>query len=102
MSYREIKNKVLSKVAGLVLETEPLNDDELKAKRLSICNSCPNLDSDRRCKICTCFVDAKVGIKVNKNPLKLFRSEVTHCPIGKWDDKDLANHYRKIDGKNLL
>lgn len=104
MSYRELKNKILAKVAGVILEVEPLNDDDLKAERISICESQKTcFDAENRmCTICTCFIDAKAGIKVNKNPLKLFRYEVTHCPLGKWGDKDLANHYRQIDGENLL
>ncbi|NOT38073.1 MAG: hypothetical protein HOP11_11925 [Saprospiraceae bacterium] len=103
MIYRELKNKVLSNVAGLVLTVENLNDPELEAKRKATCEGCPMMDQEnRRCKICTCYIDAKVGIKVNHNPLKLMRSEITHCPLGKWDDVDVANHYRKIDNKTLL
>lgn len=103
MSYRALKNKILSNVAGIALEIEKLNDPELEAFRLKTCESCPMMDKeDRRCKICTCFIDAKVGIKINRNPLKLMRSELTHCPLGKWDDKDVANHYRAMDKKQLL
>jgi len=103
MSYRELKNKILSDAAGMLLEVEALNDDELKAQRIATCESCPNFDAEnRRCKICTCFIDAKAGIKTNRNPLKLFRIELTHCPLGKWDDKYVANKYRSLDGKPLL
>jgi len=102
MSYRDLKNKVLSKVAGLVLEVEKLNDKELEQERISICESCPLMDSNRRCKICTCFIDVKAAIKVNKNPDKFFRHEITHCPLGKWNDKDIANHYRVLNQENLL
>jgi hypothetical protein len=52
--------------------------------------------------MCTCFIDAKAGIKVNLNPNKLMRKEITHCHLGKWDDKDLANYYREIDGLNKI
>ncbi len=30
------------------------------------------------------------------------RSEVTHCPEGRWGDIEIANHYRKLDGLELL
>ncbi|MEP7197274.1 MAG: hypothetical protein ABI851_12200 [Saprospiraceae bacterium] len=103
MSYIDYKNKILAGIAGFVLEVERLNDKGLEAERLATCEGCPMMDKiNRQCKICTCFIDAKVGIKVNHNPLKLFRPEVTHCPLGKWNDKDLANHYRQIDGLKLL
>ncbi|HNC36748.1 MAG TPA: hypothetical protein PLD32_09285 [Saprospiraceae bacterium] len=105
MSYTALKNKVLSKVAGLVLEVEPLTDDVLRQDRLRKCEGNAGLCFDaenRRCKICTCYVEAKASIKVNRNPLKGMRHEVTHCPLGKWDDKGLANHYRELDGLPLL
>lgn len=105
MSYREIKNKLLSKVAGLVLEVEKLNDPELKEFRIKTCESNAGKCFDevnRRCKMCTCFIDAKAGIKVNLNPNKLMRKEITHCHLGKWDDKDLANYYREMDGLNKI
>lgn len=102
MSYRDLKNKILAKVALEVLTVEKLNDPELEADRIKTCEGCPMMNSDRRCGICTCFIDAKAGLKVNKNPEKFLRYEVTHCPLGKWNDKDLANHYREMDGKKLL
>lgn len=105
MNYTELKNKVLAKVAGMVLEVEPLNDDELKAERVRICEGnagvCFDVDN-RKCKICGCYIDAKSGIKINRNPDKGMRSEVTHCPLGKWDDMDLVNHYRLMDGLKTL
>lgn len=103
MRYRDLKNKILSNVAGLVLEVQGLNDDDIKNERLKTCEYCPMMDKEnRRCKICTCFIDAKVGIKINKNPDKGMRKELTHCPLGKWNDKDVANYYREKDGLNKI
>lgn len=44
----------------------------LEQKRLDLCNACPQLGKLRNCKICDCFVDAKV---------KFLKSE---CPLQKW------------------
>jgi len=47
--------------------------DEIKAERLSYCNSCEFLfEPTMQCKKCGCFVNAKTAIA----PFK--------CPIGKW------------------
>lgn len=46
-------------------------------------------------------MDIKTKLEVYRNAKKL-RNEITHCPLGKWGDKQIANIYRKIDGKELL
>ncbi len=103
MSYGEIRSKILSKVAEVALTVEKLDDPELKKFRITTCEGCKVFNPDgRTCGICTCPMDAKAGILTNKNPLHLFRHELTHCPLGKWNDKEVANHYRKLDGKELL
>ena len=45
----------------------------MSEKRLALCLSCNDLDKNtERCKLCTCFVRAKVKL-------------VDHaCPVGKW------------------
>lgn len=115
MSYRELKNKILSKAAGLILEVEKLNDPEIFKQRIEACKSCKMLDvENERCKICTCFIQAKAALKVNKKvEMKINEltgleypvikgTELTHCPLGKWNDKDIANHYRKEEGKTII
>lgn len=105
MSYIEIKNKLLSKVAGFVLGIEKLNDPELKEFRIKTCESNAGKCFDevnRRCKMCICFNPCLSIDKTNYNPNKLMRIEITHCDLGKWDDKDLANYYRELDGENKI
>lgn len=83
-------------------------DDEVRDARLEVCGSCKYLNEEKmQCKICSCFVEIKAGLKANKNPKRLFRIEQTHCPKGLWpfrsndgemvaNDKDIADYYNKI------
>jgi hypothetical protein len=67
-----------------------------------VCTACGRLDRETlRCKECGCYLKAKVWAKVNRSPARPL-GEVTHCPLGKWRDRDIANHYRAIDGKPPL
>jgi hypothetical protein len=44
-----------------------------RAARLFICAYCEHWDaSDRRCRLCGCYTDAKIALKTE------------HCPINKW------------------
>lgn len=45
---------------------------EVRAKRLEICNECPELNKIRQCKKCHCFVDGKTAL------------ENAYCPLRKW------------------
>lgn len=76
--------------------------EEIAAFRLGVCEGCPRLDKEHmRCRVCKCYVEVKSTSERNYNPKRL-RNEITHCPLGKWNDLEIANEYRKIDGKPLL
>lgn len=81
--------------AVLVLETVP---EDVRAMREEVCLTCDKRSGEEnRCKVCKCFLAVKQTSKENRNPLK-FRNEITHCPLGLWNDKDTANMYREVDG----
>jgi len=73
-------------------------DEATRIMRVSRCNSCDMRDPEsNRCKVCKCFLAVKTRTLENLNPKKA-RYEITHCPLGKWEDLETANEYRKIDG----
>lgn len=88
-------------------------EESIREERLKRCFApCLWRDEDK-CIACGCFVELKAGMDKNRNPKALFRIEKTHCPRGKWpyideegnyhdNDIEIANYYRKIDGKKLL
>lgn len=89
------------KVAAQVLVIDHV-EGEIARKRMSVCLMCPYRDPKNEvCGICHCFLDLKTTSETNWNPERL-RQEITHCPKGKWDDKEIANVYRQMDGKELL
>lgn len=97
-----IMHRILKLAAETTLVIENVEPD-VKADRLGVCDGgCGFLNkASRKCRACGCYVDAKAGSKENRNPEKL-RYEITHCPRGKWKDKEIANLYRKIDGLKPL
>jgi hypothetical protein len=89
--------EILKLAAAKILVEEEI-EQEIADWRMGICFACPVLDKKEiRCKACKCFMEVKTKAKTNFNPKKL-RYEITHCPMGKWSDLELANEYRKIDG----
>jgi len=87
--------------AATVLVRERV-DPETAKRRSRVCHPCPELEKPQlRCKVCGCYMKAKVWSKVNRSPRRPL-GEVTHCPLGKWGDADVANHYRSLDGKPPL
>lgn len=96
-------NKILKTAAGSVLSVEPLNDPVVQSFRMNTCRSCGKFDpSDQTCTVCGCFMDVKTTLLTNRNPKRLGRVEETHCPEGRWNDKEIANYYRQLDGKPVL
>lgn len=95
--------KIIKKGIAQILQVEPLNDPVETQRRKDICHSCEYYDAvNDQCTVCKCFIDLKAPMKYNHNPTRFGRVEQTHCPMGYWGDKDIANAYRKIDGKPLL
>jgi hypothetical protein len=77
-------------------------DAETKQQRFDVCLECEHRDpEENKCRACACFLDLKTGSRVNWRPSKN-RNEITHCPLGKWDDKEIANEYRRLDGLQPL
>lgn len=77
-------------------------DADTARRRATVCTDCDRLDRKRmKCTVCGCYLKVKVWAKVNRTRARPF-GEVTHRPLGKWGDLDVANHYRAIDGKPLL
>lgn len=101
MGLSEIKNKVLHLIAETVIVKETVTEEEA-ATRMRVCLNCDRCDeAENKCLECGCFLDLKTGAKTYWNA-KRMRNEITHCPLGKWNDKETANAYREIDGKELL
>ena len=101
MGIQEIKNRALHLLAATVIVKEVVDGDEAD-RRMRICFSCEKRnEKENVCYVCGCFLDLKTSAKTNWNAKKL-RNEITHCPMGKWNDKKTANIYREMDGKELL
>lgn len=96
---------ILSRIGELLAEKTLVIsyvEPEVKEFRQGVCNTCERHDPiQNRCKICKCFLAVKTGTKENRDPIRL-RYEITHCPRGKWNDLELTNRYRELDGLPLL
>lgn len=89
--------------AKAVLSAGEHNNEALTIARMNACRACPNFDADsQQCGVCGCYMDVKTTLLRNHNPYKGGRIEITHCPEGRWGDAEIANHYRAIDGKELI
>lgn len=91
------KNKIGELLAKTALQVSAV-DNKTTNERMAVCLQCDKRDVEaNRCKICKCYLAVKTNTAENLNPLK-GRYEITHCPLGKWNDLEIANEYRKIDG----
>ena len=98
---------LIEEVADFVFVKEHVSD-ELAEWRMGICAGtsetpkCGNFQKRlKRCADCGCWLEAKTKSKTNRNP-KRPQGETTHCPLGKWNDKETANIYSSIVGLDLL
>lgn len=46
------------------------------------------------CQVCKCYIDLKVRSKVNRD--KKGKKEITHCPLGKWNDKLIVTYIKNF------
>lgn len=95
--------EILKGAAKVVLSDVEHNDYDLFQQRISTCEGCDKFNAEERtCGVCGCFMDIKAGLTTNRNPEKNLRIEFTHCPLGRWNDKHIANYYRLLDNISLL
>lgn len=93
----EVKKLAAAKV--LVLEQVDAATADMRWKT---CWNCDQMDhSNKTCRTCGCYIEVKIWSKNSRSPARPM-GELTHCPLGKWEDKDIANHYRTLDGKAPL
>lgn len=86
--------KVLRYGADVALPVERV-DEVTRELRLAICKGCERYaNEDDKCLECGCFMTVKTGSLTHRNPAKGMRVEVTHCPLGKWGDKEIADFYK--------
>ncbi len=88
-------NSIERYIAEALITTGDDVSDDVMEWRLYVCRDCEHADwHSNKCTVCGCFLDLKAKSRVNWN-LKKFRKEVTHCPLGKWNDADLAEFYKQ-------
>ena len=84
--------------AATILVKEGI-DPDIAEWRMSVCKTCEQFEPDgAKCRVCGCYLDIKTKCSVSRSPKRPF-GEITHCPLGKWNDADIAAHYQAQDGK---
>ena len=94
-------DEVKKLAAGIAIVQEHVSDDVAKT-RYEICLQCPKRgEENNTCAACGCYLDLKTKAYSNRTFERPF-GEITHCPLGKWGDLEIANYYRLADGKPLI
>jgi len=71
--------------------------EALTKNRLEVCEECEHYKKEtKQCGVCGCFVDIKATLATNRNPKKLGRIEVTHCPKGRWPAVDVDREGKTV------
>lgn len=95
-------DNTMKRAAAAALEVETMEDTIVVSERLKTCSECVHRNAEReKCGVCGCYIQIKATMKVNHNPIYL-QTEFTHCPMGKWGDLEIANHYRAARGQQLI
>jgi hypothetical protein len=90
-------------MVGSLLVTEYLTDRTVINMRQKRCKGNPTdgtppcmfyNEARDQCKVCKCFIKEKSEAKLNYDPLRNGEIVITHCPMGYWDDNDIAELYR--------
>lgn len=91
--------KKLAASKMLVLEQ---TDAQTAEMRWNTCWYCEQMNhSNKTCRSCGCYIELKIWSKISRSVNRPM-GELTHCPLGKWQDKEITNYYRTEDGKEAL
>lgn len=100
--YNSLHMKAKRKAAELLFHGDKVSPEVVKMRVDRCSNGCKYFDPVKEeCVKCTCVLSVKWKLHNFFHPLKL-RNEIAHCPIGRWDDLELANYYNLIDEKKII
>jgi hypothetical protein len=84
---------------NLVVKKKHLNI-AVKQFREYRCRSCPYFNENITCQKCSCLLDVKWTALTNRvTVMDIEQIELTHCPVGRWNDIDIAEFYNHIKKK---
>lgn len=103
MSIKDFSNNLLKELGGLagkLLVETTIDNPEITEYRKNQCRG----NGDKKpcmfykketdqCRVCKCFIEVKSEAKTNFS-VKSGEIEITHCPMGWWEDADIAHKYR--------
>ncbi len=73
--FDKLKSKIAKRANEMSqLMERPAAPAEVREQRLNICKSCENLRANDTCKLCNCFMPAKVWISASSCPDKKWTS----------------------------
>lgn len=82
-------------LASTLLVKQNHNNIAVEKFREHKCRQCPYFDPvDTICNNCGCLLDVKWKSLINRK-ISTGETQVTHCPIGSWNDSDFAAFYKK-------
>lgn len=88
-----ILTKQLKALAKNIIVVDELTDQWLIDFRINTCMGCEKISENKEtCTMCNCYVEVKAESLTNRVK-KLREIQVTHCPLGKWGDEDIAREY---------
>lgn len=88
-------NRLLKSLAFDLLVEEELNNQEIQNFRKGRCDVCQFRNVDI-CGVCKCVLEIKQASKTNRN-IYNGNIEITHCPMGFWDDGNLMTYYNQLN-----
>lgn len=93
----KLEHKIKKGLGKFFLAVEDLNDDELAEMRYNTCKACTKyIEETDQCGVCRCYMSVKTELKTNRDPELNGKIVETHCPLGKWNDKELADYYNSL------
>lgn len=94
--------KAKHKAAKIAFQGDKVSPEVEEMRKGRCTKGCKYFDPNKQeCLKCTCVLPVKWTLFNFFHPIKL-RNEIAHCPIGRWDDLEIAKYYQFIDGKKLI
>lgn len=92
-----IEHKIKQGLAKFFLAVKDLEDGQLAKQRYDTCKSCERyVPETDQCNVCGCYMSIKTTLETNRDPELGGKIVETHCPLGRWGDKELSDYYNSL------